>query len=331
MTVFRQYLLKLARTNPFERFVASLEASPDRHVNLLRVLTYHRVDELNATPHLYPEMISATPSQFARQMEHLADRYHVVDLKQVVEAVRGLQVLPPRSVLITFDDAYRDFKQHAWPVLQSHNLPAVLFVPTAFPDQPGKAFWWDRLYEAVGHPKRLAESTHFRSYRELLSHVKTLPDDDAQSYVDQLCRHQGCVEQKSPVLGWDELRCLSRGGLVLAPHTRTHPLMNRIPIEEAVDQALLSREDLQRETGNAPPVLAYPAGAYSDQLAARLQERGFDLAFTTSRGTNDLRVANPMKLRRCNIRHSTPDAIVRIQLLSATRHFNRLWPLRSAV
>jgi peptidoglycan/xylan/chitin deacetylase (PgdA/CDA1 family) len=331
MALFRRSFMKMVSTRSFRRFVMCLEACGDRRSDLLRVLTYHRVDDPSATSRLYPELISATPSHFERQMEHLATRYHVVDLNEVIDAFHSSHSLPPRSVLVTFDDAYRDFAKHAWPILQRHELPATLFVPTAFPDQPERAFWWDRLYEAFESREQFNNVNPYGSFRELLCHMKTLPDSEALTLTDDLCQQCDVVQHANPVLGWDELRCLAQQGLTLAPHTRTHPLMNRIPLTDAVDQAVQSREDLQREIGATPAVLAYPGGAYCDELPTRLREAGFELAFTTCRGMNDLRDADPMRLRRINIRHSTPESVVRAQLLSTFRHYNRCCELRSSV
>ncbi len=112
----------------FSALVRILELGDRRQRNLLWVLTYHRVDWPDARPDLYPGLIGATPPDFAAQMELVAERYQAVSLNQVVEAYRDEGApLPPRSVLITFDDAYEDFQKHAWPVLRQHGLPAALF------------------------------------------------------------------------------------------------------------------------------------------------------------------------------------------------------------
>ena len=330
MILPRKYLVSLARTSQFERLVAYLASRNDQRDDLLRVLTYHRVDELDARPDLYPGLISATPEQFALQMEHLQQYYHVVSLPQVMAAIQDEVRLPPRAVLLTFDDAYRDFAQHAWPILKRCEMPAVLFVPTAFPDAPGQYFWWDRLHHAFQEDPDVAGSS-FGSLRGLLNHVKSLPDEEVREYVDQICQGIGHGAYVNPVMGWAELRKLADEGLVLAPHTRTHPLMNRISLDAAVEQATTSRDDLLREIGRCPDVFAYPGGAYCDRLPHCMQESGFELAFTTCRGINDLRTADRMQLRRINVQHSTPHGIVCGQLLSMSRHFNRMWPLQSAI
>ncbi len=55
--------------------------SNDGDRNLLSVLTYHRVAEVDETPHLNPGLISASPAMFAEQMEILA--------KEVAPAFHG--------------------------------------------------------------------------------------------------------------------------------------------------------------------------------------------------------------------------------------------------
>ena len=330
MTIIKHSGRRLARTSLFSHLVRWLERCNDLRGNLLRVLTFHRIDDPPAQPHLYPEMISATPAQFADQLEHLASHYRVISIEQVIDAVNGTNQLPPRAVLLTFDDAYSDFSRHAWPVLKSYGLPAVLFVPTAYPDQPQRAFWWDRLYRAHRHAAQEKTRLSCDSFRRLLNEVKRLPENRAVALVDELCRRD-TSKTENDVLCWDELRRLAREGLSLAPHTRTHPLLNRISTEEAVREATESLADLEREIGAVPRVLAYPSGAYSEQVANRLGREGFQLAFTTCRGINDLAHADRMRLRRINVARRTPPAALRAQLLSSARHLNWCWPIRSSL
>jgi peptidoglycan/xylan/chitin deacetylase (PgdA/CDA1 family) len=86
------------------------------------------------SPSLNPRLISTTPDDFRRQVDYLASNYEVVSMAEVLEALQHRRRLSPRSVLITFDDAYSDFKDTAWPILRERHLSATVFVPTAYPD-----------------------------------------------------------------------------------------------------------------------------------------------------------------------------------------------------
>ena len=82
-------------------------------------------------------------------MRFVAARYNVISSWDLVRALRDGKALPPRALIITFDDGYRCFKDTALPILRRLNLPATLFVPTGFPGGPGRLFWWDAVHRAL--------------------------------------------------------------------------------------------------------------------------------------------------------------------------------------
>ena len=243
---------------------------------MLRVLMFHRIADPHRTLWLNPGLVSATPMVFARIAELLERDYYVASMDEALDAIVRNRPLPPRSVLLTFDDAYRDFAANAWPILKRYGLPATLFVPTAFAGSQASEFWWDRLYRALrsapvdrlddtpvgpvlfNTPERLRQAM-----RRLQSYVKSLPHVDAMGVVDRLCERLHCPSLPSrSTLTWPELRALAEDGVTLAPHTRTHPLLTRVTAAQVREEIAASRDDLARETGQCLPAFAYPAGAY---------------------------------------------------------------------
>ncbi len=336
--MIKQSIFRVARSRAFSTLVKLLENLESRP-NLLRVLTYHRVDYLDARPDLDPDLISATPEDFARQMEHLAEHCLVVTIDQVLESVRDKLPLPPRSVLVTFDDAYSDFSEHAWPILRRLGLPAVMFVPTAFPGQ-ARRFWWDTVYELLHTWKddqelrelgieALPNETRTQTYRRVVCELKMVPHDELLARVAELSRQGGLSAPVSPVMTWDELKKLAGQGLTLGAHTQTHPLLNRVPLEMAVEEAVGSLQELRSHVSEVASILAYPGGAFSDEVVHHLRDH-FELAFTTCRGINDMGRADALRLRRINVSCYTPNSLVRAQMLGGVRHLNHRWPLESA-
>jgi peptidoglycan/xylan/chitin deacetylase (PgdA/CDA1 family) len=75
--------------------------------------------------------LNIEPGVFARQMSTLSAMGYTAILPDDWAAhVRGEKDVPPRSVMITFDDAYADLSQYALPVLEKHGFPTIVFVPT---------------------------------------------------------------------------------------------------------------------------------------------------------------------------------------------------------
>jgi peptidoglycan/xylan/chitin deacetylase (PgdA/CDA1 family) len=309
------------------RLLDLLERSGGDERRILRVVTYHRILEPGDGT-AYPGVVSTTPDGFARQVRSLVSRFRIISLEEAVSALQGRSSLPPRALLFSFDDAYRDFAVHAWPILRDHGVPAVLFVPTAFPGQPDRAFWWDRLYRAiargrcaealpsaVGRLRMRTPAQRERSFRKVRDRVKELPHREAMELVGRVCRALDPSPEEGAVLGWDELRSLASEGVALCAHSRTHPLLDRIGPDEVRAEVEGSLADLRREIGAVQPALAYPGGRYDRTALRVVRELGIEAAFTTHRGLNDLRCADPLQLRRIPVGRRTTDAVLRAQLL----------------
>jgi len=297
---------------------------------VLRILAYHRVAELQDTPAVDSRSVSATPQGFARQMEHLARFYQVVSMPEVLKAVEKGTPLPKRAVLITFDDAYADFAEIAWPILKQLRLPATMFVPTAYVDHPERAFWTDALYQAFAAATRtdinvspfgrrlalLPLDQKRRTLRAMQDHVTTIPHCQAQRLVDLVFSELAVNPvQGGSVLSWDQLRQLAREGLTLGSHTRNHAIMTKITPEQMREEVRGSQEDLKREIGACLPIFCYPNGNHNDTVTSVLRALGIRLAFTTLSGQNELGSTHPLRLHRTVIMPRTTPAIFCLRLL----------------
>jgi peptidoglycan/xylan/chitin deacetylase (PgdA/CDA1 family) len=79
--------------------------------------------------------LSVPVSLFDEQMDQLRQLdYTVVDLDAVLDLYVTGTPLPPKAVLITFDDGYHDNLDNAARVLGTYGYPAVLFVPIGYLD-----------------------------------------------------------------------------------------------------------------------------------------------------------------------------------------------------
>jgi peptidoglycan/xylan/chitin deacetylase (PgdA/CDA1 family) len=298
---------------------------------VLTILTYHRVDDPSARPDLMPGLISATPASFEQQIRSLARSFDPVSLSDVLETLDRPERLPSRAVLVTFDDGYADFAAIAWPVLRAAAVPVTLFVATAFSADPTTSFWWDRLWAAVhgasGHPPiatpagtlPVGPDAARATVATLRTWLKGRDHDEAMAEVDRIVGALGGPPSpaRPAVLDWGALRRLAADGVTLAPHTRHHPLLDRVSQERAIEEIALSHADLERELGavaTIPRVLAYPSGAHGGSAVVAARQAGMDLAMTTERGGNDLRRVDRLRLRRINVGGRSSWPLVRAQL-----------------
>jgi peptidoglycan/xylan/chitin deacetylase (PgdA/CDA1 family) len=309
-------------TRTFSHVVGILERAARPLPGVLNVLTYHRVDEPEDAPELYPGLNGATPDEFEEHMRFLASSCRTLSLSELLAVRRGEAPLPSHAVLVTFDDGYRSVAEHAWPIMQRQGVPLTLFVPTAYPGRPGNAFWWDRLWSAL-EGRHSTPDERLRTYRRLRERVKSLPHEQAMAYVDELGGGAGAESRRPSVLDWDELRRLAAEGVALGPHSRTHPLLDKVARADANEEILGSLGDLEREVGPVPRVFAYPGGA-GEGMSTLLEEQGFELAFLTRRGVNDVSRPDWLRLRRINVGRSFGLTGIRVQLLSQWARIQRM-------
>ena len=324
----RTFFRRLARWTPVARFASLVDRLDNPPSRVLRVLTYHRVDR---------------PEPFARHVELLAARYRVVSVAEVITALEGGAPLPRRSVLLTFDDGYRNFARVAWPILRARGMAAALFVPTAFPDSGLEAFWWDRLEDAflnttvhqpfdteAGRLRMATPEQRARSHARVKAHVRELPHPSVLRMTSEICDSLAVHVRPHEVLGWAELRELAAQGVAIGAHTRSHPRLDRIRADQVRDEVAGSLGDIEREIPGARRIFAYPDGRHDDEIVEVLRSAGAELAFTTQRGLNDLDHCDPLRMRRVNVDARDPLEIVLAKLASTASFLSPVVPLFAA-
>lgn len=116
--------------------------------NSFRILLYHSIGDKTADDVLG---IRVAKEEFLRQMQFLSDnKYNVMGLAELIELMRNGRPIPKDSVVITFDDGYRDNLTEAAPILKKFNYPALVFVCLDYLEgnkENSSGYWakWDFL------------------------------------------------------------------------------------------------------------------------------------------------------------------------------------------
>lgn len=101
------------------------------------VLMYHKVANERS------DNLTVTVAQLAQQLAFLNDNnYQYISIAEL----QASPELPQKAVLLTFDDAYANNLEYAYPVLKEYGAKATIFVPTAFVGQRSS---WDANAESL--------------------------------------------------------------------------------------------------------------------------------------------------------------------------------------
>jgi peptidoglycan/xylan/chitin deacetylase (PgdA/CDA1 family) len=97
------------------------------------ILMYHSIsDDDESNTHAYYRT-KTSRTLFAAQIKHLHESgYTTCSLAQAIQHLQPQTRGLAKAVVITFDDGYRDFYRHAFPVLSQYGFSATVFLPTAY-------------------------------------------------------------------------------------------------------------------------------------------------------------------------------------------------------
>ncbi|HET9941474.1 MAG TPA: polysaccharide deacetylase family protein [Candidatus Eisenbacteria bacterium] len=275
------------------------------------VLLYHRVNRASA--HFAIERTET--EAFRAQMEHLARHFHVMSLDDLVKRVTAGESLPSRAVAITFDDGYEDNYTDAYPILRKLGLPATVFLATASIGT-GKSLWFDRVLDgfrtARAHSIKLpggesAEGLVDPMIRETMAHralyaLMRLSNAERETAIDTLLRNLGPEGPPNlpAMMTWDQVRLMAANGIDFGAHTMTHPILSRLPLDEAEAEIVGSKRRIEEEIGTPVRLFAYPVGRrsdYSPEVIDLVARSGFHAALTTT-PTANLAGDDPFLLKR---------------------------------
>lgn len=216
----------------------------------LTVLAYHLVGAGTGSP------VDLPAESFRRQLDELVERARPVELSAgVAELAAGREPDGAAAgarpmVAVTFDDAYRNFITHAWPLLAERGIPATLFVPVGFLEGDSPApirgtghlppLAWAELRELAGaglavgsHTWSHPDLTRLRvdSVRDELRRSRAALEDRTEVRVPSFCYPRGLWSQRiEPLVGEVyELAVVGGGGRTSAHRLR--PLrIQRVPL-----------------------------------------------------------------------------------------------------
>lgn len=209
-----------------------------------------------------------------------------------------------RFVCLTFDDAYRDTMEFAYPILKRHNAPFAVYVPTSFPDRRGE-LWWLTLEAAIAasdcvdlpaeYPVRhlpcRTPAQKMRAIDTIHSVLCSVGENRLREIIGELAARSGVppIASLAPLcMSWRDLSELAADPLVtIGAHTVNHLRLRNANDAVARDEMAESAARIRSMLGFSPKHFAYPFGdptAAGPREFAIARDLGFKTAVTTRPG-----------------------------------------------
>jgi peptidoglycan/xylan/chitin deacetylase (PgdA/CDA1 family) len=286
------------------------------------ILLYHRIvnDQtkyLNKGPGMHHHI-----KHFKKEILYLKRNFQILSMDEVVHSMKaGIEFRKP-SIAITFDDGYLDNYTLAYPVLKKYGIPATLYITTSLIGTLNRT-WLDQIEFALMKSKRdeLDLPTIFgdkkvgiktRKEKEHVNRIvsealKLRPDSERkillQKFFNALEINCNPLEnEKSRVmLNWDEINQMAQNGMTIGSHSHTHPILSRMPIQEAKEDIFNSKKMVEKNLGDQVKHFSFPNGRqedFSEELRDYCQKIGFESVASVIYGTNDISNGNTLALKR---------------------------------
>ncbi|MEM6710832.1 MAG: polysaccharide deacetylase family protein [Pseudomonadota bacterium] len=277
------------------------------------ILTLHRVRplsemerDLGAFAVFNPNgLLEVTPDFLDATLDALtAQGMALVSLDEALEALNNPLHRKGRFATLTFDDGYTDNRDHALPVLEAHEAPAMVYVPSDFPQGKGE-LWWVVLEQIIRDADtltrpdapdldpvdvRTAEDKQ-RFFETVYWSLRAMSQDRQRATMRAFAQAYGVdvtAACRRLILPTEDVKNFAAHPLIeIGAHTVAHRAIAGLDRSEAMREMRSGTDWLETTLGRRPAHFSFPYGdkgsaAQRDFDLAR--EAGFRSAVTTRKG-----------------------------------------------
>lgn len=293
-----------------------------RYAGALRIVMFHGVASDHGDG-------SISPDDFAHHLQRIKEHYAVLPFREVLSALRDRGPLPRDTAVLTMDDGFLNQYEVARQVLESHSLPATIFLPTRLMDR-GELIWTsrvDRLFlQAGGCVPRPQTATERRRRRQVLAESAGVKSRlKAQSHQERMAGIEGLAARLNPdglpldpgedgLMTWEMAREMETSKLFdFGSHSCTHPLLTQVDDDQLEAELLDSWHSLKSRLSRPLPVMCYPDGNHDSRVVRATMKAGYAAAVSTRHGLvhpGD----PPYTLRRIGVYRDTGPALLDCKL-----------------
>lgn len=238
------------------------------------ILMYHSVPDAASRQWVDPD--NAMPLEgFEWQMEFLHRHRRVISLDELITSIEAGRELAVGTVVLTFDDGYRDNLTVVAPILQRYQFPAVLYLPTEYINR-GRTQFIDELYAIFS--SRTVETR--REYEAIVAELIDADMEGRERILAELAEElRPTARPPRLTMNWDEVRELVRRypNFAIGAHTAEHVDLRARP-EHAKEQIARCVADIERELGFRPAHFSFPYGRHAELSRRAVRECGLKSA-----------------------------------------------------
>jgi len=239
-----------------------------------------------------------------RYINYLYKTCKITSLDDFLEIHSSNAAIPDNAVVLTFDDGYRSNYTEVYPILKKYRIPATIFLMVGMIGS-GRVLWPQKIKYALMNTKKqfvqmdaggwklTTSNNRERIFQEICKLLKEMPEQSRNRRVDELITSLDIKVDDSELpqmLTWEQVKEMSDNGITFGAHTLSHPMLTKIPLEDARKEIAESKRVLEEKIQKPVKYFAYPYGTetdFNEDIKNIVKDSGYTCALTFIAGYGD--------------------------------------------
>lgn len=298
-----------------------------------KIIVYHYVRPIKESR--YTEIKGLEVADFIRQIKYFKANFNFITVEQFLDHIYNKGTIPNNSILLTFDDGFKDHYLHVFPVIRKLGIQGLFFLPAQAIEEnkildvhkiqfvlatcKNKHDIINKIRDLIEQYKEEYKLDSFESYfskfvtydrfdTKEISFIKrmlqkNLPRKLRNKLTDELFNKYVTKDQElfsnNLYISFDEICEMSRAGMYFGSHGYSHEWLSSLSSDELeieLEKSLNFYYKINQK--NDDLIMCYPYGDYNNLVIQKLKTRGFKAGFTTEVGDAELTQENVFTLKR---------------------------------
>jgi len=301
-------------------------------MNSCKIVMYHYVRPIKKSK--YPEIKGLELDGFKKQIEYFQNHFKFITSEDLLDCIYSNKQIPKNSVLLTFDDGFKDHHSYVFPILKKLNIQGSFFlsgkifeeylldvhkIHFILANNSDKSEVAKDLCRLIDENQKEYNLKSTKTYFEILvndnrydtkevNFIKTtlqrsLPRKLKNTIVAKLFKKYVTDDERSfskeLYMSIDEIREMKEQGMYFGSHAYSHEWLPYLLEDELKDEMAKSLQfytKINRESNDW--IIAYPYGASTKEVVKILKKQGFKAGINTVPRDALLTESNAFSLER---------------------------------
>ena len=270
-----------------------------------RILFYHGIEKKIINKKVQP--IHLEFESFEKQIKYLEQNFNIISINELNDRIKNNYKIDSRSIVLTFDDGYKNNVEIVMPFLKEKKIPFSVFISTnyiesgkrfptyllriAFFENPNKNIEIPSLKRTYNISSQILKD---KGYLEVATLIKRYPKEKVDKVIEEIqgSLHLDFWEEMNHKyysdmpMNWNDIDILQSNNVTIGSHCHDHLLLHSNQTKnDIIEQIETSKKIIESRYGVCK-FFCYPNGLFKDISYNSYIEvkRKFSLGLTTAMG-----------------------------------------------